>query len=146
MFDVHLVLLFIGFLLLVCVLLSKFTAKIGVPALLIFLIVGLILDTNQFISSSIADYNLIQSISIFALIIIMFSGGLDTELANIKRGNLGRNLLIYHRGFYYCNGCRNTCSSVIRFGMAGFIFNRFNYIFYRCSGSVFNFQNTKVTY
>ena len=85
MFDVHLVLLFIGFLLLVCVLLSKFTAKIGVPALLIFLIVGLILDTNQFISSSIADYNLIQSISIFALIIIMFSGGLDTELANIKR-------------------------------------------------------------
>ena len=85
MFDVHLVLLFIGFLLLVCVLLSKFTAKIGVPALLIFLIVDLILDTNQFISSSIADYNLIQSISIFALIIIMFSGGLDTELANIKR-------------------------------------------------------------
>lgn len=28
---------------------------------------------------------MIQSISIFALIIIMFSGGLDTELANIKR-------------------------------------------------------------
>ena len=85
MFDVHLVLLFIGFLLLVCVLLSKFTAKIGVPALLIFLIVGLILDTNQVISSSITNYNMIQSISIFALIIIMFSGGLDTELANIKR-------------------------------------------------------------
>lgn len=75
MFDVHLVLLFIGFLLLVCVLLSKFTAKIGVPALLIFLIVGLILDTNQVISSSITNYNMIQSISIFALIIIMFSGG-----------------------------------------------------------------------
>ena len=85
MFDVHLVLLFIGFLLLVCVLLSKFTAKIGVPALLIFLIVGLILDTNQVISSSITNYNMIQSISIIALIIIMFSGGLDTELANIKR-------------------------------------------------------------
>ena len=84
MFDVHLVLLFIGFLLLVCVLLSKFTAKIGVPALLIFLIVGLILDTNQVISSSITNYNMIQSISIFALIIIMFSGGLDTELATLK--------------------------------------------------------------
>lgn len=85
MFDVHLVLLLIGFLLLVCVLLSRFTAKIGVPALLIFLIVGLILDTNSFISSTISNYNLVQSISIFALIIIMFSGGLDTELANIKR-------------------------------------------------------------
>ena len=47
MFDVHLVLLFIGFLLLVCVLLSKFTAKIGVPALLIFLIVGLILTLTN---------------------------------------------------------------------------------------------------
>jgi potassium/hydrogen antiporter len=85
MFDVHLVLLLIGFLLLVCVLLSKFTAKIGVPALLIFLIVGLILDTNQVISSTITNYSYVQSISIFALIIIMFSGGLDTELANIKR-------------------------------------------------------------
>lgn len=85
MFDVHLVLLLIGFLLLVCVLLSRFTAKIGVPALLIFLIVGLILDTNSFISSTISNYTLVQSISIFALIIIMFSGGLDTELANIKR-------------------------------------------------------------
>ena len=85
MFDVHLVLLLIGFLLLVCVLLSKFTAKIGVPALLIFLIVGLILDTNQVISSTITNYSYVQSISIFALIIIMFSGGLDTELTNIKR-------------------------------------------------------------
>ncbi len=85
MFDVHLLLLFIGILLLVCVLLGKFTAKIGVPSLLIFLIVGLLLDTNKVISDAVLTSGFVQSISIFALIIIMFSGGLDTELSNIKR-------------------------------------------------------------
>ena len=55
--------------------------------MLIFLIVGLILDTDQVISSTITNYSYVQ-ISIFALIIIMFSGGLNTELTNIKRVTL----------------------------------------------------------
>lgn len=80
MYDVNFILLIIGGLLLLSVFLSKFTSKIGVPSLVIFLLIGLFFDASNFISPSITHYRYVQYISIFALVIIMFSGGLDTDL------------------------------------------------------------------
>ncbi len=80
MFDINLILLLIGGLLILSVFLSKFTSKIGVPSLVIFLFIGLMFDAGNFIRPTLANYQLIQYVSIFALIIIMFSGGLDTDL------------------------------------------------------------------
>lgn len=84
MLSINLILLGIGLLLVISVFLSKFTAKIGVPSLVIFLIIGLVLDAGQYISPTITNYKYIQYISIFALIVIMFSGGLDTEVKQMK--------------------------------------------------------------
>ena len=74
----------IGLLLIGSVFLSMFTSKIGIPTLVVFLVIGISLDTSNLISSTVHNYELVQTISIFALIMIMFSGGLDTEVKLMK--------------------------------------------------------------
>lgn len=76
----------IGFsvILLICALTSKLTGKLGVPALLVFIGVGMGLGTDGL---GIIDFNnahLAQMIGITALILILFSGGLDTEWKDIR--------------------------------------------------------------
>jgi len=80
----NLIFLAIGLLLIGSVFLSRFTSKIGIPTLVVFLIIGISLDTSNLISSTVHNYELVQTISIFALIMIMFSGGLDTEVKLMK--------------------------------------------------------------
>ncbi|WP_303335300.1 potassium/proton antiporter [Methanobrevibacter sp.] len=82
--DIHFLLLLAGLVLFASVLFTRFTSKIGVPILVVFLFLGIFLDTGRFVQNSISNYNLVQSISIFALITIMFSGGLDTSFGHIK--------------------------------------------------------------
>ncbi|MDO5848439.1 MAG: potassium/proton antiporter [Methanobrevibacter sp.] len=84
MMDIHFLLLLAGLVLFASVLFTRFTSKIGVPILVVFLFLGIFLDTGRFVQNSISNYNLVQSISIFALITIMFSGGLDTSFGHIK--------------------------------------------------------------
>lgn len=84
MLDIHFLLLLVGVILFASVIFAKFTSKIGVPILIVFLFLGLLLDTERFVADNISNYTLIQSISIFALITIMFSGGLGTDFSQIK--------------------------------------------------------------
>ncbi|MBF4468317.1 MAG: potassium/proton antiporter [Methanobrevibacter arboriphilus] len=84
MIDIQLILLAIGSLLLAGVLLSKLSSYIGVPTLIVFLLLGLFFNGNTLFTSSVDNYTYIQYISIFALIIIMFSGGLDTNTKKMK--------------------------------------------------------------
>lgn len=84
MIDIHFLLLLAGLVLFASVLFTRFTSKIGVPILIVFLFLGLSIDLEKFVQPNIANYTLIQSISIFALTVIMFSGGLDTEFNKIK--------------------------------------------------------------
>ena len=80
----NLIFLAIGLLLIGSVFLSRFTSKIGIPTLVVFLVIGIPLHTSNLISSTVHNYELVQTISIFALIMIMFSGGLDTEVKLMK--------------------------------------------------------------
>lgn len=82
--EYNLIFLAIGLLLIGSVFLSRFTSKIGIPTLVVFLVIGISLDTSNLISSTVHNYELVQTISIFALIMIMFSGGLDTEVKLMK--------------------------------------------------------------
>lgn len=84
MLDIHFLLLLVGLILFASVMFAKFTSKIGVPMLVVFLFLGLLLDTENFVEASVSNYSLIQSISIFALITIMFSGGLGTDFSQIR--------------------------------------------------------------
>ncbi|MDR2545763.1 MAG: potassium/proton antiporter [Methanobrevibacter sp.] len=84
MVTIQILLLTIGFLLLTGVLLSKLSSHIGVPTLIVFLLLGLFFNGNNLISHSINVYTYIQYISTFALIIIMFFGGLDTNTKKMR--------------------------------------------------------------
>lgn len=52
--------------------------------MVIFLFFGIFIDVSKYLPSNINNYVFVQSISIFALIIIMFSGGMDTDFSQIK--------------------------------------------------------------
>jgi len=70
-------------LLLISVLVSKISDRFGVPALLLFLIVGMLAGSEGPGGIYFDDPALAQFISISALILILFSGGLDTEWEDI---------------------------------------------------------------
>lgn len=84
MIGIEYILLGAGFLLFISVVLSKVTSLLDIPTLILFLLIGLFLDSTAVFEPSIQNYVAIQYISISALIIIMFSGGLDTDIKKIK--------------------------------------------------------------
>lgn len=65
------------------ILVSKTGNKYGVPSLLIFLLVGMLFGSDG-LGIVFDNYNLAQFISIIALCIILFTGGLETKLKEIK--------------------------------------------------------------
>lgn len=80
-------------LLLASIVVSRASSEFGVPALIVFLAVGII--AGQFGLSTFAEQqqSLIQMIAIVALINILFSGGLETNWSDL-RPVLGRGLLL----------------------------------------------------
>ncbi len=66
-------------LLLVSILASKLSARLGVPALLLFLAVGMLAGADGPGGLYFDDPWLTQSLGVLALVLILFAGGLDTE-------------------------------------------------------------------
>jgi len=77
-------LLIISVLLLVSIFSSKLSLRYGVPALLIFLVIGMIFGTDGLSVVAFEDYELAQSLGVIALIYILFSGGLDTDWKEVR--------------------------------------------------------------
>lgn len=71
-------------LLLISVLVSKISDRFGVPALLLFLILGMLAGSDGFGGIYFDDPALAQFIGIVALILILFSGGLGTEWNEVR--------------------------------------------------------------
>jgi cell volume regulation protein A len=71
-------------LLLLSVLISKISDRFGVPALLFFLLLGMLAGSDGLGGIHFDDPSLAQTIGILSLILILFSGGLDTRLHEIR--------------------------------------------------------------
>ncbi len=71
-------------LLLISVLVSKISDRFGVPALLLFLILGMLAGSDGFGGIYFDDPALAQFIGIIALVLILFSGGLGTEWNEVR--------------------------------------------------------------
>src|SRR6185369_9393056 len=71
-------------LLLISVLASKASAKLGIPALLLFLILGMLAGSDGPGGIYFDDAHIAQSLGVVALVLILFSGGLDTEWSSVK--------------------------------------------------------------
>jgi cell volume regulation protein A len=77
-------LLIAALLLLLSIFSSKLSLKYGIPALLIFLGIGMLFGSDGLEIIKFDDYQLAQSLGIIALIYILFSGGLDTKWEKVK--------------------------------------------------------------
>jgi cell volume regulation protein A len=71
-------------LLLVSVLASRISDRFGVPALLLFLAVGMLAGSDGPGGIYFDDPSLAQSIGVVALVLILFSGGLDTDWKSVR--------------------------------------------------------------
>lgn len=81
--DVELALLIISLLFFVCIFSDRIGNRLGVPALLVFLIVGMLFGPDGFgvASASIATT---EAIGTVALCVILFTGGMDTKMSNVR--------------------------------------------------------------
>lgn len=74
------IILLLAALLLVGVFSTKFSTKFGMPALVLFLAAGMVLSQFIFFNNA----SLTQMAGIFALVVILFEGGMQTSIKDIK--------------------------------------------------------------
>ena len=77
-------LLAVSVLLLISIFSSKLSLRFGVPTLLLFLGLGMLVGSDGLNFIYFNDYDLAQSIGIIALIYILFDGGLNTHWRKVK--------------------------------------------------------------
>lgn len=63
---------------------TKFSAKLGVPSLIFFIMVGMLMGNNSFGVIHFTNAGLAQTIGVFALIIILFEGGIQTKWTSLR--------------------------------------------------------------
>ncbi|MEX2540286.1 MAG: potassium/proton antiporter [Trueperaceae bacterium] len=73
-----------GILLLIAIFASKASGRLGLPALLIFLLVGILAGSEGIGGIEFADVGAAQALGVVALSFILFSGGLDTSWRFIR--------------------------------------------------------------
>ena len=65
--------------LMVCILLSRLTHRLGLPSLLFFILLGMIFGSDGFFKVAFNDYHLTEQLCTIALIFIIFYGGFGTN-------------------------------------------------------------------
>lgn len=80
-------------LLFLSVLLSKSSSRFGLPILVVFMLVGVLAGSEGFGGIHFENYELTHSLSLVALCLIIFSGGIETDFKDIK-GNLSRGMIL----------------------------------------------------
>ncbi|MDQ4068361.1 MAG: potassium/proton antiporter, partial [Actinomycetota bacterium] len=76
---------------------SKVSARLGVPALLLFLLLGMAAGSEGVGGIEFEDYESAQAIGVVALAFILFSGGFDTDWSGV-RPVVGPSLLLATAG------------------------------------------------
>ena len=82
--SIEIFILISGILLYVSLLASKTSDRFGVPVLLLFLLIGFVAGHDGLRIINLDDPKMAQSLGVLTLSIILFSGGMDTKLAEIK--------------------------------------------------------------
>ena len=83
--TVELAIVLITGLVLVCVLLTPLSTRIGAPLLLIFLLIGMLAGEDGPGGLDFDDFDLAYEVGSVALAVILFAGGLGTPVADIRR-------------------------------------------------------------
>lgn len=83
-YSAEIIFIGVSLLLLISVLASKITDRFGVPALLLFLLVGMLAGSDGPGGIYFDDPGLAQFVGVTALVLILFSGGLDTDWNSVR--------------------------------------------------------------
>ncbi|PKH11618.1 MULTISPECIES: potassium/proton antiporter [Planomicrobium] len=92
-FTINGIILICGAFLLMGVIMTKVSARAGVPSLVLFMIIGMILGSDISGLIYFSNAEVAQLVGVVALIIILFEGGLQTQWKNI-RPVLGGSLVL----------------------------------------------------
>jgi cell volume regulation protein A len=82
--SIEIYLFLTAFLLLLSVVSSKLSTKFGIPALFIFLGLGMLAASDGLLGIHFDNVQIAQNVGVLALIFILFAGGLDTAWKSIK--------------------------------------------------------------
>lgn len=83
--------------LLISILLSKSSSRFGLPILVLFLFIGMIAGSEGIGGIHFENYELTHTLSLIALCLIIFSGGIDTNLQDVKK-HLARGVTLSSLG------------------------------------------------
>jgi len=83
MYRFEIATLVFSFLILISIIMSKLSFRFGIPTLLIFLVIGMISGSDGIGKIEFDNPELAQELGIFALVYILFAGGLETEWKKI---------------------------------------------------------------
>lgn len=84
MSNLELYLIAIGAILFISIYASKISTRFGIPLLLIFLILGMLMGSQGILGIEFDNPQLAQSIGVIALLFILYDGGLSTRYDNIR--------------------------------------------------------------
>ncbi len=93
----ELTMLIIAVLVVLSVIGTRTSRRFGVPALLLFVTIGMLAGSEGPGGIAFEDYSLVQTIGVVALLFILFSGGLDTDWQAI-RPVLGQGMVLANLG------------------------------------------------
>jgi cell volume regulation protein A len=82
--DIDVVMTVAALLLLTAIGASRLSSRLGVPALVLFLGIGMLAGSEGIGGLEFDDYELAQGVGIVALAFILFAGGYDTQWRNVK--------------------------------------------------------------
>jgi len=72
---------------------TRFAQRFGVPTLVVFVAIGMLAGSSGPGGVAFADYGLALNVGLFALAVILFSGGLDTKASAFREALLPASLL-----------------------------------------------------
>ncbi len=75
----------VSMVILLCVISQKFSYKLGVPALIFFMFVGMLFGTDGLMKIEYEDFSSAETICSIALIFIMFEGGFNTSWKSARK-------------------------------------------------------------
>ncbi len=75
----NLAILLVAIVILLCVLVEKFSDKFSIPALIFFMFIGMLFGSDGFLKIPFDDFKLAENVCSIALIFIMFYGGFNTK-------------------------------------------------------------------
>lgn len=80
----EIILFTVSLLIVISIIITRFSNTLGLPELVLFIIIGMLAGSEGIGKIQFEDYHLSQHIGTIALIFILFSGGLDTKIRDIK--------------------------------------------------------------